>query len=45
MVCVCIKVCPSHTTNAEPISVLVTSVEVEAPYVALYPPLLRSKAS
>ena len=39
--CVCIEVWPSHTTNAEPISLLVTSVE--APYYALHPPLPASK--
>ena len=40
--CVCIEVYPSHTTNAEPISTLVTSVE--APCYALHPPLPASKA-
>ena len=39
--CACIEVCPSHATNAEPISPLVTSVE--APYYALRPPLPASK--
>ena len=39
--CVRIEVCPSHTTNAEPISPLVASVG--APYYALHPPLPASK--
>ena len=39
---VCAEVWPSHTTNAEPISPLVTSVE--APYYALHPPLPVPKA-
>ena len=37
----CSGVWPSHTTNAEPISTVVTSVE--APYYALRPPLPASK--
>ena len=37
----CIGVCPSHTTNAQPISTVVTSVE--APYFALHLPLPASK--
>ena len=40
-VCACIEVCPSHTTNAEPISPLLTSVE--APYYTRHPPLPASK--
>ena len=40
-VCLCIGVCPSNTTNAEPITPFVTSVE--APYYALHPPMPASK--
>ena len=40
-VCLCIEICPWHTTNAEPISPLLTSEE--APYYALHPPLPASK--
>ena len=40
-VCLCIEVRPSHTTNAEQISPLVTSVEV--PYYDFHPPLPASK--
>ena len=40
--CVCIEVWPTHTTNAEPIAPLVTSVE--APTYVLHPPLPASKA-
>ena len=39
--CVCIEVWPSHTTNAEPISPLVMSVE--ASVYAIHPPLPASK--
>ena len=41
LVCLCIVVCPSHTTHAQPISTSVTYVE--APYFAPYPPLPASK--
>ena len=40
-ICLSIEICPSHTTNAEPISPLVTSVE--APYYTLNPPLPASE--
>ena len=39
--CGCIEVCPSHTTNAEPISPHVVSVD--ALYYAIHPPLPASK--
>ena len=41
LVCLCIVVCPSHTSHAQPISTFVTYVE--APYFAPYPPLPASK--
>ena len=41
VVCACIEVWPSHTTNAEPVSPLATSVE--APIFALHLPLPASK--
>ena len=40
-VCLCIDVCPSHTTHAQTISTRATSVE--APYFALHPPLPASE--
>ena len=40
--CLCIDVCPSHTTHAQPISA--ARMSVEAPYLHVHSPLLASKA-